>query len=494
MPIIKKQIKNKEDKIYCYYMLLGIKVLKKVQYQNKTIWGVSGITFISKKASGNSVSYRLLGLNFLKLKLLGNKFKLNFWGIPLYTSKVTASQKEKLITATYDKDYFQKKLWDVYTPLKISVNANRKPCVNILIPGLYPKMSAGPLSILWMAKKLSDWGYRIRFLPMTPQNRKRAAEMIFCQENGLETFSRKAEIDFSLADGLPIYVSPEDMTIATLFNSAFMAKQIQSVCKDKKFIYMIQDYERDFFEASSNGFIAYNTYELDYYGLFSTRLLESFFIQNNIGGINARGLKHISYPCPGNAFLPAKEEFMKNRKAKKQFVFYSRPHADRNAYDLSAYTIIKAVEEGIFDSSEWEFWGVGTTAASRIKLKENVFLNQLPNMPLEDYKKLLPQFDVMLSLMATPHPSMPPIDLAMSGCVVVTNSSQLKTQSAFDKICKNIIACHPDLDNLLDGLRQAVRKCGNLEERYNNAGVKYPRSWEDVFEKRHQDWFKEILG
>lgn len=494
MPIIKKQIKSKENKICSSFSILGIKLVKKIQYLNKTNWEIAGIPFLSNKTSGNSVTYRILGIQLLKMRLLGNKFKLYLLGIPLYVSKASEYQKEKINCCTFDKDYFQKKLWDVYTPLKVQLSDNRKACVNIIIPGLYPKMSAGPLSILWVAQKLSDWGYNIRFLPMSSQNQNQAAKMIACQEKGLEKLSSKAEIDFSLADGKTIYVSPQDMTVATLFNSAFMAKQLQALCKDKKFIYMIQDYERDFFEASSNGFIAYNTYELDYYGLFSTELLEKFFLRNNIGRINERHIKHISYPCPGNSYLPAKEEFLKNRKAKKQFVFYSRPHADRNAYDLSAYTIIKAVEDGIFNCNEWEFWGVGATATSRIKLKDGVFLNQMPNMPLEEYKKMLPQFDLMLSLMATPHPSMPPIDLAMSGCVVVTNSSELKSQEEFGKICKNIIACHPNLDSLLDGLRQGIKRSGNLEQRYRNAVVEYPSHWEDVFEDRHQKWFKDILG
>ena len=56
--------------------------------------------------------------------------------------------------------------------------------------------------------------------------------------------------------------------------------------------------------------------------------------------------------------------------------------------------------------------------------------------------------------MDTPHPSYPPLDLAASGAVVVTNRSGSKASLA--SYSKNIICADPTLDGLKDGLRRAM--------------------------------------
>ena len=162
---------------------------------------------------------------------------------------------------------------------------------------------------------------------------------------------------------------------------------------------------------------------------------------------------------------------------------------------MACLVIIKAVELGVFSPDEWEFFGIGAAFSENIKLAPGVMLEQISNMPLEDYKKLLPTFDLALSLMASPHPSMPPFDFALSGSIVVTNESDIKNQKYFASICKNIISAEATIEGLLHGLKLAIDRVSNLDARYKNAvQSSYPINWKQVFNKEFAQWFNHILN
>lgn len=119
----------------------------------------------------------------------------------------------------------------------------------------------------------------------------------------------------------------------------------------------------------------------------------------------------------------------------------------------------------------------------------------LPNMPLDEYRESLSTYDVALSLMATPHPSMPPVDLALSGCVVVTNTYKNKTSEVLEEISRNIISAPLLIEPLLDALRKGVELSGCLEERYENArNSSWPRSWDTALGSEHLKWIESIMG
>lgn len=397
-----------------------------------------------------------------------------------------------------DVSYFNKALYPLNRKLNIIVDNKTRPVtVNILIPSIRPKLSAGPLSIIWFGKFLADLGYHIRFITYLNWINGDIPSIIDGLEEKLSGLGHKVEVECIIKDGYDLKINSNDMTIATLWSSAYIAEKIQSKCKNKKFIYLIQDFEPNFYSASSNSMLAEATYLKDFYALFSTQALFDYFFKCNIGNFQKKNLIKYIYDTPANSCLMNKPEFINlhQNKNKKRFVFYCRPHIDRNAYDLACLVIIKALEQKIFNPKEWEFYGVGASSSENIELMPNVLLKQLPNMPLEDYKKMLPTFDIALSLMASPHPSMPPIDFALSGCIVVTNASDIKTQKYFNTISQNIIASEPTIDSLVDSLSKAVSLSTNLKQRYQNAmKSKYPCSWDEVFSDKFARWFKKILN
>lgn len=400
-------------------------------------------------------------------------------------------------TSIKDISFFSQALYPLNRNLKITVDNKLRPVsVNILIPSIRSKLSAGPLSIIWFGKFLTDLGFHVRFVTYLNWVNGDIPSIIDNLEPKLNGYGHKTEVECIIKDDYELKINSNDMTIATLWSSAYIAEKIQSLCNNKKFIYLIQDYEPSFFSASSRFMLSEATYLKNYDALFSTKALYDYFIKCNIGNIANRNINSYIYKTPANSYLCDKKTFMSLHKkaAKKRFVFYCRPQIDRNAYELACLVIIKAVDLGIFSPKEWEFLGVGAALSENIKLAPGVVLEQIPNMPLEDYKKVLPTFDLALSLMASPHPSMPPFDFALSGSIVVTNESDIKNQKYFASICKNIISAEATIEGLLKGLKIALKRVNDLDARYNNAKKSYyPTTWEQVFDEKFAQWFNKIL-
>ena len=66
--------------------------------------------------------------------------------------------------------------------------------------------------------------------------------------------------------------------------------------------------------------------------------------------------------------------------------------------------------------------------------------SSLPRRDQAGYADLLREHDVGLALMYTPHPSLPPIEMAAAGMLTVTNTFETKTADALAAISPNLIA------------------------------------------------------
>jgi hypothetical protein len=117
-------------------------------------------------------------------------------------------------------------------------------------------------------------------------------------------------------------------------------------------------------------------------------------------------------------------------------------------------------------------------------------------MSLEEYQKTISTFDVGLCLMASPHPSMLPFDLAGSGAVVVTNTFGLKDQAYFDELCGGlVIAAEPTVDALVAALARAAKLAENIAGRHRAAStMTYPTSWSETFTREHRDFINAAIA
>jgi len=389
--------------------------------------------------------------------------------------------------------YIQDALSGCFSHVNVTVDNSRPVCINIVMPELSRHASAGPLSILYFGRFLLQNNYNVRLLMLSDKNSSILKDNLKYQNDDISEISERFEVEsLHVLNEPEVKVSSNDMSVATLFRTANTANLIQKRCRNKKFIYFIQDDEREFFPASSLRCAVEQSYAYDCYPIFSTKILEDFFLSEDVGGMQTKNAKAIWQGCPSNYSLPSFEKFSQ-RPAKKKFVFYARPHRPRNCYEFAFHLLIEAVRRKIFDDS-WEFYGIGFPRSCDLKLPGQKILHMLPNKSLEEYKESLSTYDVALSLMATPHPSMPPIDFSLSGCLVVTNSFKNKTQQVLREISKNIIAAPLLFEPLMNALMKAVSLCGNLDLRYKNAkNSNWPKSWNSAFGKTHSEWIKDIM-
>ena len=119
----------------------------------------------------------------------------------------------------------------------------------------------------------------------------------------------------------------------------------------------------------------------------------------------------------------------------------------------------------ILDTTEWELHFVGKDIPN-LTLGMGIVPHRHENLGWKAYADLVRTMDLGLSLMATPHPSYPPLDLAASGAVVVT--SRFGRKSCLDQYSQNIICVDPSVDGLLHGLERGIRLARDAEQRAAN--------------------------
>ena len=103
----------------------------------------------------------------------------------------------------------------------------------------------------------------------------------------------------------------------------------------------------------------------------------------------------------------------------------------------------------------------------------------IPNVPENEYKQILANSDIGLSLTFTPNPSFSTFDFAAAGMIVITNSLETRTQKTFDQISKNFIVVKPSLNEIVNGISKALLKIDNVKERLRDSKLNLSSSWSD---------------
>lgn len=371
----------------------------------------------------------------------------------------------------------------------VVVDPQRPPTVNILVPAFdFGSMSAGFFGVFQVALFIRRCGINVRLVLYDRfAFDLQRSRMKLKGYPGLEDVFDLLEVEYIGDRTAPLRVSPHDNCVATVWYSAYLARKIMEARGGGQFLYLIQDYEPAFHPANSSFVLAEATYSFDYAAFFSTEALQQFFIEKGIGVFAAAGTDHIFYNNACSRALPSKEKFLGARRPgrPRRLAFYSRPPVHRNLFEIGALALQAAHSAGVFAGAEWEFIGIGLGEAV-VELGDGVCMKQMERMNLSDYQKVISTFDIGLSLMASPHPSLLPFDLAGSGAVVVTNSYAVKDQAYFDRIVEGVIVAPPDVPALVSALRRAVAESFDLNARYARAAaMRYPTDWKDTFGDAH---------
>lgn len=370
-------------------------------------------------------------------------------------------------------------------PLDLAVTERAPERVNLLIPTFDLKhLFGGYIAKFNLARKLSEAGFRTRIVtvdptPPLPRSWRQQVEAY----QGLEGAFENIEIAFARDSGEALEINPADRFVATTWWTAHLANDALRKTDHDHFLYLIQEYEPLTFVTGSWSAMADATYDFPHRALFSTELLREFFRERGYGvyteGEKRGDERSVSFQ---NAITPVSappaEEL--SGRAARRLLFYARPeaHAARNMFELGLMALQQAVEEGVF-GPEWSFHGIGTVEGeSRLRLTDDVDLEILPRTGQADYGDLLAGHDVGLSLMLTPHPSLPPIEMASAGVLAVTNTCENKTPEKLAAISPNLMAAPPTVPGVVAALREAAAAVGDGERRVAGSTVDWSSDWE----------------
>jgi len=254
-----------------------------------------------------------------------------------------------------------------------------------------------------------------------------------------------------------------DFFISTIWWSEYILEEIITWQTEayrqnpKKHLYFIQDFEPYFYPWSSRYLMALSTYEKNYptIAVFNSRQLRDYF---HLNGLSFTDEFHFE-PILNNqlaAYLDTGAFYQK----KKQILIYGRPNTPRNAIEL----IIEALRLWVAqvpDSTDWTVLSVGEKHQD-VQFSNACTLHSLGKLPLEEYAKLMMESYAGISLMVSPHPSYPPLEMSTFGVKTITNRFANKNLSSFND---NIISLqHCTAQSIASELVQ-------LCERYDGTGI-----------------------
>jgi glycosyltransferase involved in cell wall biosynthesis len=349
-----------------------------------------------------------------------------------------------------------------FNPLSIQVSAalNDRPHLNVLLPGLATgNMSGGPNTALSIAYKLAALGVPVRFI--STDTGLHGDGTGFWRH--MKTLTDLDRLDCAtLVDasdrGKMLEIGVNDIFMATAWWTAQMAKYAVRHTRHKRFVYLIQDYEPLLHAASTQSALAEETYGLDYIPVINSTLLADYFFTENVGRFSDPAFREqalVFEPAVDRTrFYPAPLKTLSRKR--RRLLFYARPTKGlRNLFELGVAALQKLISDGSLDPAEWEFTGMGE-AFTPIPLGKGAALKAEPWRDLDGYAALMRESDVLLSLMLSPHPSYPPLEMAACGRPVVTSVYRNKTARRLRQMSAHIIGVEPTVEAIADGLLEAV--------------------------------------
>jgi hypothetical protein len=273
-------------------------------------------------------------------------------------------------------------------------------------------------------------------------------------------------------DQRPLPLGDKDLVLATSWRTARAA--LGSV-NPARVLYLIQEDERMFYP---HGDLRLRCSELlsepTLRALVTTRELFDHLANGPEPLLHLR--EHGLWFNPAFAPFPRPNGPLPATKGKQNFFFCAWPNSNSTPYWRGLEALHAAMREGVFATEQWNIHFVGRELPD-MELPAGVRPRVWSRLTWSEYVELVSIMDLGLCLMDTPHPCNPPLDLAASGAVVVTNThGSKKTLEAWSR---NIISAPPSVSALVAALRDGVQLSRDPAQRFVNCATdNIPREWE----------------
>lgn len=268
-------------------------------------------------------------------------------------------------------------------------------------------------------------------------------------------------------DSTYVDVRKNDFFIYTTWKSAYIFEKVLEWQREnykvnsRCSIYFIQDYEPGFVAWSSEFALAESTYHTNSdckIAVFNSKELYDYF------KFNKYSFKKEYFFTPSlNEKLANNLPLNSNKYArKKNIIFYGRPNEPRNAYELIIETL-KLWSEQYHDSKTWSIYSIGAPTKD-VKLKNNTIVSK-GKLSLDEYSEIMLTSSVGISLMISPHPSYPPLEMSTFGVKTITNKFMNKDLSHYNSNLYVVPECSPEVM-----CKQLISLCDNFDK-YSNIDI-----------------------
>ena len=226
-------------------------------------------------------------------------------------------------------------------------------------------------------------------------------------------------------------IRPEDVFVSTFWTTAELVLRIRrwqaSIYGQAPahWAYVIQDYEPGFYPFSAQWLLAQATYghPQETVAIFNTSMLRDYF--------HASGIHFEREFAFEPRLLPELRASIATSAGprSRSIVVYGRPGTARNGFP-AIVDGLRAWRASDPEAAGWRVVSAGRAHAD-IDLGGGVTLKSIGKLDLADYAALLKEAAIGISLMVSPHPSYPPLEMAYLGMLVLTNRFGVKDLSTW---------------------------------------------------------------
>lgn len=341
--------------------------------------------------------------------------------------------------------------------------------INLLVPSINPEHVFGGIStaLKFFEMLIEKSGYCSRII-LTDAMPSRDALMKYKDKYTYVKPSKDSDAEHQIVAYSDRYmksipVSENDYFMFTAWWTAYCTQEEYKVFTEKtgikpnRFIYFIQDYEPGFYPWSSRYLLADSTYrnENQHLAVYNSVLLHDFFKENGYSFYKEYDFE----PVLNGGLKKILENNTGIVNKKKQILVYGRPSVERNAFSIVVSSLKKWVENQK-DIDEWEILSAGEYHLP-VELGRGKELVSVGKLTIEQYAQTMLDTYAGISLMSSPHPSYPPLEMSAFGVKVITNNYSNKDLSLFSSNITSVESAAPSdiaskLTEICDGYTKNV--------------------------------------
>ncbi len=319
----------------------------------------------------------------------------------------------------------------------------RTRSVNLALPSVATdQLSAGPMTALRGAKLIAEQ----LALPLRVATFSRWNATQPGAESAVKDRLNMPELEFvHVGQGATLETSPSDVWIVTWWQTAHAADIAcrLGVLNPTQVVYFVQDYEPGFHAWSTAAALAQTTYHAGFHLVVNSEPVAVYL--RSVEGLRISD-DRVFAPDLDYSRLEAVARARTGGSQVRVF-FYSRPSIPRNLFALGTAALRRSA---LLIGRPWSLTTAGEINAS-IEVP-GIDVRNAGRMSHEGYYELLSQIDVGLSLQMSPHPSHPPLDIAVSGARAVTNEfGGLRAE-----LHPNVVVSPADPDRLAERLAEVI--------------------------------------